>query len=272
MNLSSYIEAEFCVKHINNVLYRHYEADWKFVHVCRPHCALYYVTNGVLGIRMDGSEYRVYPDSIVCLNSGTTVEVFCCEVGTEGTLDSYMLSFFSDVSLAAVGLPLILPESSAYLHRFAEAYECWYAQSVAYRIRTRACLEMILASLISDQAATEGLLSNGGKMEKLLVYIHTHYKESLSMEDLRRIVNYSPSHIRRIFCEELGMPPLKYINQVRIRRACELLLDDSTPVCRIAEAVGFDNAPYFSRIFREVMHMTPGEYRRWANMHTNHTL
>lgn len=264
MNLSSYIEAEFRVQHINNVLCRNYSADWHFNHERRPHCALYYIEDGVLGIRTGGKTYRIRKESIVCLDQGIGMDLFCCEVGAGSTLDIYQITFCSDSAFSEVGLPFILPAQSRYQHLFAEALECWSGQAFAYRIRTRAMLENILASLIADAAAAEGMHASSGKLEKLLAYIHTHYKEAITTEDMCRVANYSPSHIRRIFCSEFGMPPLKYVNKVRIRRACELLADDNTPVCRIAEAVGFDNAPYFSRTFREIMHMTPGEYRRTA--------
>ncbi len=272
MNLSSYIEAEFCVQHMINVLYRHYSADWHFDHSLRPHCALYYIKDGVLGIRSNDQEYRIYPNSIALLDRGINIYTYCSEVGSSGTLDVYMISFYAGTLFSDIGLPPVLCGQDSYLPRFEEAYACWSGRSVAHRIRTRAMLEMILASLIADRAAAEGILSNKGKLEKLLSFIHAHYKEPISTEDLCRIVNYSPSHTRRIFCEELGMPPLKYINQVRIHRACELLLDDNTPICRIAEEVGFDNAPYFSRVFREVMRVTPGEYRKTASMHTKSPL
>ena len=264
MNLSSYIETEFCVQHLINVLYRHYDADWHFDHSWRPHCALYYIKDGVLGIRSADREYRIRPNSIALLDRGTNMYTYCYEVGSSGTLDIYMISFYSGTLFSDLGLPPVLSGQNSYLPRFEEAYTCWSGQPVAYRIRVRAMLENIIASLIADAAAAEGMHGSSGKLEKLLTYIHTHYKEPLTTEDMCRVANYSPSHIRRIFCSEFGMPPLKYVNKVRIRRACELLADDNTPVCRIAEAVGFDSAPYFSRTFREIMHMTPGEYRRTA--------
>ena len=264
MNLSSYIESDFCVQHMVNVLYRHYAADWHFDHSWRPHCALYYIKDGVLGIRSGDREYRIRPNSIALLDRGINMYAYCSEVGSSGTLDVYMISFYSGTLFSDVGLPPVLCGQNSYLPQFEEAHTCWTGQPVAYRIRTRAMLENIIASLIADAAAAEGMHASSGKLEKLLAYIHTHYKEQITTEDMCRVANYSPSHIRRIFSSEFGMPPLKYVNKVRIRRACELLSDDNTPVCRIAEAVGFDNAPYFSRTFREIMHMTPGEYRRTA--------
>ena len=62
----------------------------------------------------------------------------------------------------------------------------------------------------------------------------------------------------------MGVSPIDYLIRLRIRKAAELLCDDGTKVTEAAFRVGFADGNYFSRQFRRVTGLTPGEYRRHA--------
>ena len=58
-----------------------------------------------------------------------------------------------------------------------------------------------------------------------------------------------------------GIPPMKYVNGIRIERAKELLAKTDKSITVIAEETGFSSIHYFSRYFKEKEHMTPQAYR-----------
>ena len=83
--------------------------------------------------------------------------------------------------------------------------------------------------------------------------------------DLPRIadtVQRSDRHIRQHFEDCLGVPPMRYLLQYRIKRAKELIQYSDYALKEIAELVGFKTIHHFTRVFREVAGESPGAWRR----------
>jgi AraC-like DNA-binding protein len=60
----------------------------------------------------------------------------------------------------------------------------------------------------------------------------------------------------------MGTPPLRYLQQRRLEKACQLLLHGSDTIEAISAQVGYEDASYFSHTFRRVMGLPPGKYRK----------
>lgn len=100
-------------------------------------------------------------------------------------------------------------------------------------------------------------------------YIQEHCHENLGLENLAAVVGFSTSHISALFKRETGTTIVDYITQCRIERAKELLASTMMSINEIAEAVGYQDAKYFSRIFRKQVCIKPSEYRQlhqWCNV------
>lgn len=95
-----------------------------------------------------------------------------------------------------------------------------------------------------------------------LEFIDAHYMENFTMETLADICHFSPTHFRRVFSQVMGMPPLEYVNRIRIAEACNRLCTTEEPILSISENTGFGSVSSFNRNFRQSVKMTPGEYRR----------
>lgn len=117
---------------------------------------------------------------------------------------------------------------------------------------------------------TDGFIENNAsskekdsiqKLKKVIEYIHTNYANPLSLQTLAGICYMSPNYFCHYFRQETGKPPIAFINEYRIQKACELLRESELPVSQIALSVGFDNFSYFIRKFREYKNVTPTEYR-----------
>lgn len=74
-------------------------------------------------------------------------------------------------------------------------------------------------------------------------------------------VGASEDYLSRIFHRELGITPWDYLNRYRMIRARELLRLTDDPVGSVARQVGFSDAAYFSRVFRNVCGASPSQYR-----------
>jgi AraC family L-rhamnose operon transcriptional activator RhaR/AraC family L-rhamnose operon regulatory protein RhaS len=89
-----------------------------------------------------------------------------------------------------------------------------------------------------------------------------HYAEKLSLRDLARHAHLSPNHFIRMFRQYYGMTPARYVNDLRIDRARELLRGTERSVTDIALSCGFGDSNYFARAFRKVEGLTPRAYRK----------
>lgn len=93
-------------------------------------------------------------------------------------------------------------------------------------------------------------------------YIHTHYKEDLSLNALANIVFLSPKYLSSMFIQVTGISLNKYIKNVRMDKAKELLLTTNMRIADICQEVGYTYVSYFCRIFQEDYGMSPDKYRQ----------
>lgn len=94
--------------------------------------------------------------------------------------------------------------------------------------------------------------------------IHANYEMPLTLKQLADICCLSPSYLTRTFKENFKVAPIRYLIHYRIEVACHLLQGELR-IEDIARQTGFSSASYFSRIFKQVMGVSPKDYR-----HTEH--
>lgn len=93
-------------------------------------------------------------------------------------------------------------------------------------------------------------------------YIKEHYDEILSLDILADKVYLTPHYLSSIFIQEKNIGINKYIKNVRMEKARELLLETNMKINDICEKVGYSNLSYFCRCFRNEYGVTPDQYRK----------
>nr|MCR5229655.1 AraC family transcriptional regulator [Solobacterium sp.] len=111
-------------------------------------------------------------------------------------------------------------------------------------LRTAHSLQTLLVHLILAEKKN-GSADGNSKMQKLVYYMHEHYREPLTMDDLADISGFSKYHLSREFRKTTGFPPNEYLIRLRLERAKFLLSSTSLPVYRVAELSGIENEAYF---------------------------
>jgi YesN/AraC family two-component response regulator len=96
---------------------------------------------------------------------------------------------------------------------------------------------------------------------KLLECIDTNYAQNLSLQDYANYIHVSPGYITRLLNKYLGMGFKEWINEVRIKKAIELLEITDLSIKSISDKVGYNNLNYFYRKFRAITSTTPKNYR-----------
>ena len=93
-------------------------------------------------------------------------------------------------------------------------------------------------------------------------YVITNYSRQISLSEICKNVNYSLSNVSVLFSKHVGMSFRDYLKRVRIKKACELLEKSAKSITEIANLVGYVDPAFFYRIFKEIMQVTPKEYRQ----------
>ena len=99
-------------------------------------------------------------------------------------------------------------------------------------------------------------------VRQAMAYLHEHYDQSISRQDLARYLGMSGDYLTYCFRNEVGMTPIAYLNRYRVNQAKLLLTENSKNITEIAIAVGFSDSGYFSRVFRRQVGISPDLYRR----------
>lgn len=90
-------------------------------------------------------------------------------------------------------------------------------------------------------------------------YLEAHYDEPVTLADLSAQVHITPYHLTRLFSRQMGIPPHRYLENIRIHHA-ERLLASGIPIAEVAYATGFSSQSHLTRTFKRFIGTTPGEY------------
>ncbi len=102
------------------------------------------------------------------------------------------------------------------------------------------------------------------KISGIVDFLNEHYCEAFSMAELCQRVDMSESSFSRYFRRATGNTFTNFVNQLRVHKACLLLMETQRPITNVCYDAGFNNVANFNRRFLEVKGMTPKEFRQQA--------
>jgi len=123
-------------------------------------------------------------------------------------------------------------------------------------------LELLLARL--SQAATAPLPQH---IEQVRTFIQQRLGEGLDLQTLADVAGCSPFHFAREFRAAVGLPPMRYVRQLRVETARTLLLTTSMPLRSIAPIVGLPDERELFRLIKRECGLTPGQLRQNPAVH-----
>lgn len=99
-------------------------------------------------------------------------------------------------------------------------------------------------------------------VEKAIKYININYAKKLRLEEIADHVSLNADYLSRLFINYTGTKISRYIQDVRMQKAKELLIFTDLTIGVIASLCGFESAAYFSYVFKRCFKATPGNYRK----------
>jgi AraC-like DNA-binding protein len=162
------------------------------------------------------------------------------------------------------------PETDSEIRRIFDAMRGDLGSGECDRAVANARLMNIL--LLIHRAVTApgpGPETSGGKRKRLVsrakAYIDRFFRDSIRLEDVAEDLQVSPFYLSRIFSRESDFSLVEYLTEKRLGEAKKLLGEGRFHVAEVARMVGYEDANYFSKVFKRRVGCPPGMYRRGQN-------
>ena len=141
--------------------------------------------------------------------------------------------------------------------------EQWYADYTRFSFYS----ELAVHSLINDLLAALptycwNVISKDSRILSLIKYIQKNLDGDLTNRVLAGQIRLATNAFTRLFTEEVGVSPQRYVKRIRIDKARVLLHHSSASIDQIASQTGFADRYHFSRIFKQVTGISPAHYRK----------
>ena len=122
-------------------------------------------------------------------------------------------------------------------------------------------LHFLLRALIEELHYQLKLQNENALVKQIKQYLHEHMREKITLADVSQHVFFSVPQIEKIFKEETGLSVIRYLIELRLSIAKNLLMDASLPLKSVAEKCGFPDYNFFSRTFKKIIGVSPLTYR-----------
>ena len=233
-------------------LKRHTEAKAEL-----SHSALIIRQSGVSVYKVGQEEFEVNAENALFLPAGTkyeldversgvctVIELDAANPAEEMSPCGFLIAGDKDISKAAMGVA-----------------HFWALKGPAYHSKCLSEIYSVITRISNQSAFNSTLAGKYGMIHRSVKYLETNYADpDLYTPALAEMSGMGETYYRNIFIAVFNTPPTKYIQQYRVDKAKELLVNSDLPVDEVAVKVGFANASYFCKVFKSLTGATPSEF------------
>lgn len=241
--------------HVTKVLKQHwYHRKYSYLDAPRPDFGLMLLVRGSVDFLTEHTTVSARAGNLVFLSKHSRYEAVFSDA-----VEDYLICFDADVRDIPPSPPMILAET-VDLSVFEKIRALSDENSFTLRpyLYNKGSFLLILNSIMESVRAESDEHGNIVKAACALL----QKNDQITVEQLAKECAISTSLLRRLFAERLGMSPVQYRTDIKIRRAMYLLETTDMTVNEIAEALSFFDAAYFCKVFRAHTGMTPTQYAK----------
>lgn len=173
-------------------------------------------------------------------------------------------------SIAVEDLPLVSNFASSHTisFLFQDVYASYLSSDPLEQLKMKADVLQIIYYLKANQSYQEKQKENSAiqyhleQLNYLTEYIDARLATHITLEELARVCNISPSFLCRLFKQAFNETLFSYLNRRRMQEAKRLLIETTKPIKDICICCGFRNESYFYRAFKQSVQMTPSDFRK----------
>lgn len=250
-----------------------------------PELEIVFVEKGNLKILLETEEYIANEGDIFFINSGVlhsmytvpekyfnyTALVFNMNLLNFQMYDYVQSHHITPLLSGSLKFPVLLkpehtcsPECISVLKHIISVYE---ERAPFYQFDIKLSLYRLLLHFFQNKMFLQdqpSVLSQEQttQLKEILAYIGKHYQEKLYLADIAFAFHLSPKYFSRYFKKHFGQTFTEYLNAFRIEQSLSILQQKKYSISDAALHSGFESLSYYVKVFRNVMGMPPGEYRK----------
>ncbi|HYC84381.1 MAG TPA: AraC family transcriptional regulator [Chryseosolibacter sp.] len=263
---------------------------WNYSNVISPYFRIYYIDDGEGFISIKQEKVKLEPGYLYIIPAFTLCHLFC-----KSYLSQYFLHFFEQsaegmsmfdhnrkvIKVAAGNTDIanfkrlleINPgrglnrsdnpkdyETNAHYKTYQELNKT--IGDAAYFETQGIILQLLSRFLNSSRFKRKNPEPIPSKILDAIRHIQVNLSENLTVNHLASRANLQQDYFSRLFLKYTGQRPLSYLHEKRIERAQYLIATTVASYAEIAEKTGFQDVAHFSKVFKKVTSLTPGEYKK----------
>lgn len=239
-------------------------ADWSIEDSITNFIDITYIYSGEAYYTIDDKNYYVSKGDVLCIPKHSRRSAL---TNPNNPMACYPINFQAyDFNKNEITLPFPLISNigiiDPLLHLYKELNMAWTEKKAGYTLYSQSIFMSILYRLFcllyyhNDQTFIDS------RIQKVIRFISHHYTEKLTVDDLARQVCLNPVYLGILFKENTGLSVKKYINQIKINHAENLLLSGEFTITEIALRCGFEDIYYFSKLFKSMRGYPPSQINR----------
>lgn len=237
--------------HILEVLELHQETR-RQLNNGRNFCALSFRYEADTVIETTQKTYRLSDHSVCYVPADT-------DYSRTSAKDHVIVIHFNLYTPSSGGIETFIPSNPQILgDLFQQALKLWQSREPSYKYKVSAIFCQILAEIYLENKPQ---LPYKTLIENAVNYINEHFMESdVSVKEAARLAHISDTYLRRLFKQEFGITPKKYITNTRIHYAASLINTGYYSLEEVCELSGFHDYKYFAAEFKRLLGTPPSKY------------
>ncbi|MDO4548474.1 MAG: AraC family transcriptional regulator [Clostridia bacterium] len=249
--------------YVCTVGYERYSQQYLWGPGSRPYYLMHYVASGSGVCEVGGEKHTIergdaficYPDCQFSVKSDASSRWEYYWVGFSGSEANVLvgrLGFSRTSPVIQIGTEQVYRQ--LYMDIFTER-----GPALSHSTAMTGRLYLLFSHLL-EKTGEKGDV--GDKFQLALDYINDNFGKKLTPNDVCRATGVSGSWLYRLFMKRMGISPGKYIAVNRIDASTMFLINTRMTISEIAYKVGYDDPLYYSRVFKQMMGLSPSEYRK----------
>jgi YesN/AraC family two-component response regulator len=228
------------------------DIEWELNDLMNSH-ALLFILDGKVEYEIKGEKYIFGKNDMVYIQPGTFRKA----------KTKWMKVVAFDMSVPGVddiGLPLVIhiSDMSKYIPYFQSINNEWIKKGFEYRLKCKGYLLLVLHMLFSELDEQP----RNNMVEDMKTYIVENYDQPLTVNEIAEVMGINTVYCGALFKKYEKCTINHYINQIRINQAISYMRSTSMNISETGYRVGFNDAYYFSRIFKKFAGVSPSDYRK----------
>ena len=222
---------------------------------------LIYVTDGAFGTEIDNTIFNLKKGAVVLFPPkykyhywGEIPSKYLCAHFT----GSYAERLLTDLGFSLRPYVLENEFSPKIKSLFDKMLDQYTAKGPFWKYSLACLLEEILLTIAISREENNGYRT----FKESIKYIRANFTKKIHIPFLAKLEGLSNSRYITLFHEEMGKTPSEYILEMRLNRACDLLLTTDMPINLVGNLSGYTDQYFFSKIFKKHIGVSPIAYRR----------